>query len=261
MRTQQEKSAAPYPTRGRESRRSYRANRRADLVAQEQKSKAPSKVELEPVKRDAWLASIPVPACSPEPEDLAAAEDVRALVLAEAAEGEGSGPVAVAPFLARFAANLASALGGVARGLRVDEWETRAGMTYSRVNVLAKLDSKGFGALWNAAWTMRREAQAVRVREKAVERVVEGDAVPLVGRIHKDKDGIIGERRTFSDRLTEYLIDEAKPVEERVSPAKGGGAPQINVGQIVYNIPNLPADVAARILAPAPKIVDAQPAS
>ena len=101
----------------------------------------------------------------------------------------------------------------------------------------------------------------MQVREKAVERAVEGDDVPIVGRVKKDKDGIIGHRKQNSDRMMEYLMDEVKPVQERVAQ-KGPAAPTVNVGQIVYNLPNLPADVAARIVAPpAPaKIVDAQPA-
>jgi hypothetical protein len=109
---------------------------------------------------------------------------------------------------------------------------------------------------------VRKENQALQLREKAVVSAGEGDEVPLVGRVGKDKDGIIGHRKQYSDRMMEYLIDEAKPVQERVSQ-KGPAAPTVNVGQIVYNLPNLPADVAARIVAPPSpaKVVDVQPAS
>ena len=247
-------------TRKRKSSRpSYRKSRRAKLVAQENATPPPPKFALVPAQRDAWLASLPVPQSAPDPDDLAAAEDCQALAVAEAAEDKHE--FAVATFLGKFADNLAAAVGGVARGLRVDEWEERAGMSYSRVNTLAKLDAQGFGALWNVAWRVRKENQAMQVREKAVERAVEGDEVPLVGRVEKDRDGIIGHRKQFSDRMMEYLMDEVKPVQERVAQ-KGPAAPTVNVGQIVYNLPNLPADVAARIVAPpAPaKIVDAQPA-
>lgn len=241
----------------------YRRNARAVLLAQERNTAPPPKFELLPAKRDEWLASLPVPECSPTIDDLSAAEDVQALVLAAVAEQDEDKSFAVADFLSRFSKNLAAAVGGVARGLRVDEWEHNAGMSYSRVNTLAKLDSKGFGVIWNEAWRVRKETQAMQVREKAVDRAVNGDDVPLVGRVERDRDGIIGSRKSYSDRMMEYLMEEVKPVQERVASKGGAGAPQVNVGQIVYNLPNLPTDVAARIVSPpAPaKTIDAQAAT
>lgn len=251
---------APKRKPARKSRETYRRSERAKLRAAENATPPPAKFALVPAKRDAWLAALVPPDAKPDDDDVAAFEDVQALAVAEALSDGRT--LVVAKFLDRFAASLVAAVGGVARGLRVDEWETRAGMTYSRVNVLAKLDAPGFGQMWSAAWRVRKEGQAMRVREKAVERAVEGDEVPIVGRVDQYKDEIIGHRRQFSDRMQEYLIDEAKPVEERVNPGKPA-APQINVGQIVYNIPNLPADVAARVLAPAAepqkKVVDVTP--
>lgn len=192
--------------------------------------------------RLAWLASLPVPVPTPTQEDLDAAQDVMRLAAEELVDEGKSAPepsrtsIALRP----FAPALVAAVGAISRGCKVADWERIGGLSYTRLNIFAKMDKDGFGRIWNLAWRVRREGQAARVREKAVERVTEGDAIPITGRVGLNQDGIIGERRQFSDKLTEYLIDEAKPAAERVS-AKAAG-PSVTVGQIVYNFPDMPPE-------------------
>ena len=66
---------------------------------------------------------------------------------------------------------------------------------------------------------------------------MKGDEVPIIGRIGDGMDGVVAHKRVFSDRLTEYLIDEVKPVPERSTIQQPAGPSQI-VGQqmIVYNV-------------------------
>lgn len=54
------------------------------------------------------------------------------------------------------------------------------------------------------------QAYADKVRETVQRRALEGDLEPIVGRVGKDQDGIIGYKRRFSDNL---LAMEAKRVD------------------------------------------------
>lgn len=211
-----------------------------------------------PGKIDEWLATVPAPSVEPTQAELVAAEDV--IVHANATLGPKDDPVRIHERFKRFYKPMLVALGAYASGVRVADIEARCGMTWTRLTIFGSCDKEGWGRLWKEADRIRRETISQRVRDKAVQRVIEGDEVPVIGRIDKDTDGVVATRRVFSDRLTEYLIDEVKPVPERSTVQKPGGTTQIVGQQIVYNLPELPGWLGdATPKAPEKKIIDVTP--
>lgn len=223
-------------------------------IAKQEKAKAevalmPPVFELLHGNRAAeWIESLEAPEVSVAPEDEEAARDVVAAAVEEwnrKHEGDKEKkPFAILPSLAKFGNAFAALLGGVVRGLKQDDWMARSGISWSRAQMLSRVDKDGFGVLWHTAWRMRDETSSRRVHENAVKRALDGDEVPLVGRIEKDKDGIIGHRKQYSDRLTEYLMEETKSREERVSAPLVDASTkttQIVGQQIIYKLPELPS--------------------
>jgi len=195
-----------------------------------------------------WIESLEVPEVKVSPEDEDAARDVVAAAVEEwnqMHEGdEKKPPFALLPSLAKFGDAFAALLGGVVRGLKQDDWMKASGISWSRAQMLSRVDKNGFGVLWRTAWRMRDETSSRRVHENAVKRALDGDEVPIVGRVEKDRDGIIGSRRQYSDKLTEYLMEETKAREDRVAQPLVDASKkttQIIGQQIIYKLPELPA--------------------
>ena len=84
-----------------------------------------------------------------------------------------------------------------------------------------------------------------------IKRAVEGVEEPIVGRVGKDRDGIIAHKQRFSDRLTEFALSHLD--KDRF----GEVAANVNHGtQIVYNISGVTFD---QLPSPAaPQVIDAE---
>lgn len=204
---------------------------------------------------DEWLATVPAPAVEPTQDELVAAEDV--FVHANADLGPEDPPVRIHERFRRFYKPMLVALGAYAAGVKVADIEARCGMTWTRLTIFGSCDKPGWGRLWKEADRIRRETISQRVRDKAVQRVMDGDEVPMIGRVDKDVDGVVATKRVFSDRLTEYLIDEVKPAPERSTVQPGTGSTQIVGQQIVYNLPELPGWLPSA--PPAKPVIDVTP--
>ncbi len=204
---------------------------------------------------DEWLATVPAPSVEPTQEELVAAEDV--IVHANAQLGPEDEPVRIHERFRRFYKPMLVALGAYASGVRVADIEARCGMTWTRLTIFGSCDKDGWGRLWKEADRIRRETISQRVRDKAVQRVMEGDEVPVIGRIDRETDGVVATKRVFSDRLTEYLIDEVKPVPER-STVQAPKQSQIVGQQIVYNV-QLPERFLDKPAPSAKPVIDVTP--
>ena len=132
-------------------------------------------------------------------------------------------------------------LGGLAAGGFWDECAKRSGISYISARALGRWDKDGFGVMLKAAMDAQTHAHTQKMRKSLVKRAVEGVKNYKIGRIGKDKDGILKDddgnpvvERKYSDSLLEFGLT-------KLDKATFGEVAQTqNVGQqVIYNISGL----------------------
>ena len=128
--------------------------------------------------------------------------------------------------------------GGLALGKPWAECSKRSGVSFIASGVLSTFDKAGYGALLKAAEAAQDQILVAKMKQALHKRAVEGVGNYKIGRIGKDRDGIVKDEagnpiieRKYSDKLLEFGLSKLAPKQFGDSP----GA--VNVGQqVIYNI-------------------------
>ena len=174
----------------------------------------------------------------------------------------------LAPHLARFQQSIMQGIGALARGLPTEEVEHHAGLTMLRLRLLAKSDPDGLQPLYDLAMEQRQVALKQIYEDELRRRVIDGEEIPVFGRIAKDEDGRIGTQVKRESKLLELALERADPEgAAAVSAAKKAAettaqqaAKGTNIGTaIVFNIQGLPDwfDEASGIADKSKKVLEA----
>ena len=93
-------------------------------------------------------------------------------------------------------------------------------------------DKAGFAVLLRKARELK-EAGLKEYSKDTLRRLIEGYEEPLVGRVGKDRDGVVAHRRKYSERATMFALERlSKTFQQPQGMGRGGGA-DVNV---TYNI-------------------------
>jgi hypothetical protein len=136
------------------------------------------------------------------------------------------------------ACNVVVFLGHLGRGTPWRKSLEASGMSFLSVELLKKLDADGFGRLLAAAEAAKAGIERFEMREALHQRAVNGVDDVVIGRIDKDKDGVVTDaagkpivKRKYSDRLLEFAL--SKLDKETFGDVSGTQ----NIGQqVIYNI-------------------------
>lgn len=233
-----------------------------------------------PARLAEWLDKWPQPNTQGEQADVDTAADLIASLVLDRENGAGadgkgsrnkkvpSGPnledrrnYGLAPHLARFQQAILQGIGALARGLPTEEVEHHAGLTMLRLRLLAKSDPDGLQKLYDLALEQRQIAQKQLYEDELRRRVLEGEEIPVFGRVAKDEDGQIGTQVKRESKLLELALERADPEgAAAVSAARKAAetsatqaAKGANIGTaIVFNIQGMPSwfDEACGLAAP-----------
>ena len=174
--------------------------------------------------------------------------------------GQSAGVMLAEPIRAR-AGCLTAFLGSLALGCQWQAALDRAGLTYICVTALARYDKEGFGALLKLADAAQKTILVAEMRQALHKRAVEGVENVKIGRVDKDRDGIVRDEdgnpiieRKYSDKLLEFGLSKLD------KDTFGEQAGQVNIGQqVVYNIQAFGIQPAARQPAQDAEIVEDSP--
>jgi hypothetical protein len=152
-------------------------------------------------------------------------------ILAQVSKDAGLPGVMFAEPLRARAGCLAAALGALIVGGTWEAVRTRTGIEFLTLDLLAKADKPGLGALLRAALTERDRRIVDRLRGAVMDRAINGVDEPVIGRVAKDQDGIITTRKRHSDKLAEFALSRLD------RPTFGEQPAATNIGQqVIYNL-------------------------
>lgn len=175
-------------------------------------------------------------------------------ILAQVGKDAGLAGVMLSKPLRARAGCLAAALGALIVGGTWEAVRQRTGIEFLTLDLLAKADKPGLGALLRAAEAERDRRLVDRLRGAVMDRAINGVDEPVIGRVDKDRDGIITTRKRHSDKLAEFALS-------RLDRRTFGEQPAVtSIGQqVVYNIQAFGSPIPARQPAQDAEIVEPEP--